>query len=597
MERVSVSWVFRACMLFMLMLSSWGAVSAADVSGTYEPGEVIIQYNDIGSGTAVVSVASSLNAQIGAETILTEEILGVKGLQVVKVPDSMSVPEAVEYYKSNEYVAYAEPNYITYLPNPTDDSGITEENLDIADVPMNFPNDPGFSLQWGLYSNNTTNVSTGRSDIHAPEAWNVSTGSSDVIVAVIDSGVDYNHEDLAENCLSGYDFVNSDTDPMDDNGHGTHCAGILGAVTNNNLGIAGVSWNSKILPVKVFDAAGTSNTVLEIQGILYASEMGADIISCSWGTYYNSEILKEVIDNTPALFVCSSGNDGYDTDKIPHYPSGYDSPHVISVGASDESNLKAWFSNYGVTTVDLMAPGVSIYSTTPGSYGFEDGTSMAVPFVAGTAALIKSEKPANEPVQIKNLLMSTVDKKYWLNQSCVSGGRLNAYNALSQVLPLQADFSANPASGTIPLNVQFTDHSTGEPTKWHWSFGDGYESTTQNPVHLYMKPGRYSITLTVSNEGLSSVAEKENYIHVKPPYQPVKAFPDGTGGNYPTPTDPDDDGLFEDINGNGWLEYDDTKLLFNQILFAMKEEPIGQFDFDGSGFIGFGDVVKLYQMV
>lgn len=112
-----------------------------------------------------------------------------------------------------------------------------------------------------------------------------------------------------------------------------------------------------------------------------------------------------------------------------------------------------------------------------------------------------------------------------------------------------------------------------------------------------MKPGKYSVTLTIFKEGLSSFAEMEDYINVKPPFQPVKAFPDKKGGYHPVPTDQDDDGLFEDINGNGWLEYGDPKLLFDQILFAIKEEPVGQFDFDGSGFIGFGDVVKLYQMV
>jgi len=595
MERVSVSWILRVTLLLMLLLSAWGAVQAEDITGKYVPGEVIVRYADIGSGTAIASVASSLDAEIGAETILTEEQLGMKGMQVVRVPDTTSVPDAVHYYKSSEYVVFAEPNYIMKLPMSTSNSNSSVQGLEGETPDMTIPDDPDFGLQWGLY--NTQNISTGRADISAPEAWNVSTGSPDVIVAVVDSGVDYNHEDLSENCLSGYDFVNFDYDPMDDNGHGTHCAGIISAVTNNAIGVAGVSWNSKILPVKVFDVNGESNTVTEIMGIIYAAEQGADIISCSWGGDSYSEALKETIESTPALFVCSSGNSGRDTDENPEYPASYNSANIISVGSSDEYDLISWFSNYGATSVDLVAPGENIYSTIPGNYGLMNGTSMSASFVSGTAALIKSERSSYDAGQIKNLILNTVDQKFWLNETCVTGGRLNAYRSLSQILPLIAEFKATPSSGTIPLTVQFTDISSGEPDSWQWSFGDGFESTMQNPVHLYMKPGIYSITLTVFKQGLSSIAEKPSLIHVKPPYQPVKQFPGDKGGLYPLPTDPDDDGLFDDINGNGWLEYGDPKLLFEQMIFAMGEEPIGQFDFDGNGFIGFGDVVKLYQMV
>jgi subtilisin family serine protease len=317
-------------MLCILIMGVSGGVQADTQPGTYVPGEVIVKYADIGSGTAVASVASSLNAGIGAETIYSEDTLGIKGMQVVKVPDTTSVPDAVKYYKSNEYVAYAEPNYITYLPSPIGKNENLAQSLENEAAGMTIPNDPDFNLQWGLY--NTQNSSFGRADISAPEAWNISTGSSEVIVAVIDSGVDYNHEDLADNCISGYDFVNNDDDPMDDNGHGTHCAGTISAVTNNSIGIAGVSWNSKILPVKVFDATGQSNTVLEILGILYAKEQGADIISCSWGSYIYSEALKETIESTPALFVCAAGNEGYNSDEIPFYPAGYNIAHIISVG-------------------------------------------------------------------------------------------------------------------------------------------------------------------------------------------------------------------------------------------------------------------------
>jgi subtilisin family serine protease len=501
----------------------------------------------------------------------------------------------VNFYKSNEHVSFAEPNYITSLPTPVTKTEGNVQSQNKTSGGMTIPNDPDFGLQWGLY--NTSISGSDRADIHAPEAWNITTGSSDVIVAVIDTGVDYTHEDLADNCINGYDFVNMDDDPMDDHGHGTHCAGIISAVTDNNIGIAGISWNSKILPIKSFSSAGYSSTSQEIMGINYAKERGANIISCSWGGPTYSAALKEAIESTPALFVCAAGNDAVNCDSTPEYPASYDSANIISVGASDANDAMTWFSNYGSTTIDLMAPGEGIYSTIPGGYEYMDGTSMATPFVSGTAALVKSLKSAYEPVQIKNLIMNTVDQKSGLSGVCVTGGRLNAYNTLYKNLPLEAAFTATPTNGTIPLNVKFTDTSFGTPDAWHWSFGDGFESTAQNPTHMYMLPGKYTVTLTVYNGELSSIAEKTNLIQVKPPYQPVKQFPDGKGGYYPFPTDPDGDGLYEDINGNGWLEYGDPKLFFDQMIFAMKGEPVGQFDFDGNGFIGFGDVVALYQMV
>ena len=162
------------------------------------PGEVIVRYADIGSGTAIASVASSLNTEIGADTIYSEEKLGIKGMQVVRIPDTMSVTEAVQYFKSNEYVSYAEPNYVTYLPGPIGGTGNSIREAGEDTPGMTIPDDPDFNLQWGLY--NTLNINTERADISAPEAWNISTGSPDIIVAVIDTGVDFSRRS-ADNCL------------------------------------------------------------------------------------------------------------------------------------------------------------------------------------------------------------------------------------------------------------------------------------------------------------------------------------------------------------------------------------------------------------
>lgn len=164
-------------------------------------------------------------------------------------------------------------------------------------------------------------------------------------------------------------------------------------------------------------------------------------------------------------------------------------------------------------------------------------------------------------------------------------------------LPLTADFTADKTNGYIPLFVNFTDTSTGTPSQWEWSFGDGSYSSEKSPTHLYMIPGKFNTTLTVRRGSLEATKDYPVTISVKPPYQELQPFPDGKGGSYLVPTDPDNDGLYEDVNGNGWLEYDDVRVFFEQILFAMKNEPEKLFDFDSNGFIGFGDVMELYGMI
>jgi len=586
MERSMKTGLFGIYLLTILALLISGGVSADVVQNQFVPNELIVRYVDAGTGTVSDSVASSLNAQIGAQQIIPGSDFNIPGMQIVEIPEQTSMSDAIAHYEANPLVKYAEPNYIVSIA-----------------ASQTIPDDPYFPLQWGLYNSDSTTNSTqnvtgdDRADIHAPEAWNITTGSSDIIVAVIDTGIDYTHEDLKANCLAGIDLVNDDNDPMDDNGHGTHCAGIIGATTNNQIGVAGVSWNSKVLPIKAFDLNGNSDTATIISAITYARENGAQIISCSWVGSNYSQALKDAIDDTPSLFVCSAGNSGVDIDVNPQYPASYISPNIISVGATDNSDELTGFSNYGATSVDLMAPGQDIYSTIPNGYGNMSGTSMSVPFVSGTAALVMSQKQDYSPTQIKNIILDAVDAKSDLYGTCVTGGRLNAYNGLSEVFPLSANFKGVPTSGSFPLTVQFIDQSSGEPESWNWIFGDGFSSTEQNPTHVYMKRGNFTVSLTVSKEGMSTKSEKHGYILVKPPYQPVKAFPDGYDRYYPPPTDPNNDGMYEDINGNGLFEYGDPTLLFDQIFFAIKDEPVGQFDFDGNGFIGFGDVVALYRMI
>ena len=326
------------------------------------------------------------------------------------------------------------------------------------------PNDPLFGQLWGL--NNTgqsvkTATGTPDADIDAPEAWSTTTGSSSVVVAVIDSGVDTNHPDLAANiwtnpgescagCASdgadndgngfvddvhGWDFVNDDNNPFDDHGHGTHVAGTIGATGSNGLGVTGVNWSVRIMPLKFIGANGQGTADDAVRAILYATRMGAVVSNNSWGGEEFSQALEDAIADADAhgsLFVSAAGNSARDTDARPDYPSGFDLPNVLTVGATDQNDMRAWFSNYGKRSVDLAAPGTNIYSTWPGgSYRFLDGTSMAAPHATGVAALAKAAFPSASAVGLKTLLLRTVDPNASFAGLSSTGGRLNARSAVT----------------------------------------------------------------------------------------------------------------------------------------------------------------------
>ena len=236
------------------------------------------------------------------------------------------------------------------------------------------PNDPGWINQSGWLS------------IRAPQGWDLSTGSPAVTIAIIDTGVDYFHPEFAGKLLSGYDFVNLDTDPQDDHGHGTHVAGIAAATGNNGLGLAGVAWGARLLPVKVLDRNGNGSNSTAAAGIIWATDHGAQVINLSFGGEKASQVLSDAVQYAAArgvILVAAAGNTG----RLGIlYPARY-SP-VIAVGAVDSARQRAWFSNYG-PGLDLVAPGVSIYSTIVGGYGYKNGTSMAAPFVSGLAAILR----------------------------------------------------------------------------------------------------------------------------------------------------------------------------------------------------------------
>jgi len=282
--------------------------------------------------------------------------------------------------------------------------------------------------------------------IGSDEAWKTTRGSQDVVVAVIDTGVDYNHEDLSfnmwrnpnpdKNDLVGWDFIHNDNLPFDDNMHGTHCAGSIGAVGGNGKGVSGVNQRVSIMALKFLSGEGSGDTAGAIKAIDYAIGHGAKVLSNSWGGKGDEDNkgLREAIARAEAkdvLFVAAAGNDSSDNDKDPTWPASFNEPNMLTVAATDKSDAMASFSNYGVKSVHLGAPGAGIYSTVPGnSYKSLSGTSMACPHVAGAAALVWAAHPKYTHKEVKKCLMESVDQISALNGKTITGGRLNVAKAV-----------------------------------------------------------------------------------------------------------------------------------------------------------------------
>ncbi len=499
----------------------------------YVPGEIIIKYKNT-DGISAMSVASTKLASLGAEVTDDFSAEGLKGMQMIDVNTSVSVEKAIEELNKSSYVAYAEPNYVIQLSLPSTPELPGNESFGAQSL-SSAPNDPRFSEQWAL-SNTGQNSGTSGADIGALSAWSVSKGSDSIVVAVIDTGVDYSHPDLAANIwtnpgeiagngidddgngyiddVHGWDFINNDNDPMDDNGHGTHCAGVIGAVGNNGIGISGVNQKVKIMPLKFLRADGSGDVAASLNAIAYARKMGANVISCSWGGTAKSQALEDAISATNTLFACAAGNSGINTDTIPQYPSCFTEAQIISVAASTAKDGIPSYSNYGPSSVDVAAPGDGILSTYPTSLGSQymsmKGTSMATPHVAGLAALLLSKKPGLTPAELKSLLMSNVDKISAWSGKTVTGGRIDAGKTLSTL--------AGGSVTTLP-------------------------------------------------------------------------------GQSNAPKDLNGDGVYEDLNGNGRLEFADVSLFFKYMDWIKPNEPVAAFDVSGNAKIDYSDLVKLFQSI
>jgi len=342
--------------------------------------------------------------------------------------------------------------------------GVAGIEPDFAIRPTAVPNDPSFREQWGL-RNTGQSGGTGGGDIAAVAAWDVTTGSRSVVVAVIDSGFDYTHPDLAANVwrnpgevpgdgidndangfvddVHGWDFANDDADPMDGDGHGTHVAGTIGAVGDNGVGVTGVAWQVSIMGLKFLDAEGSGYTSDAIAAISYATRMrrefGVNVVATnnSWGGGDRSLALRAAIADGGAagiLFVTAAGNDGVNGDRRANYPANEDLDAVITVTATNRSNRLPSFATYGQVHVDLAAPGAAIRSTIPGGgYATYSGTSMAAPHVTGTIALVAAANPAASATAIRGAILSTTRPLAALAGKTVTGGLLDAAAAVRAI--------------------------------------------------------------------------------------------------------------------------------------------------------------------
>jgi subtilisin family serine protease len=403
--------------------------------------EVLVKFKSGVSSEAIDALTARLHDRV------EDRIENAEGWEAIDDLDNADAASIVAQYSQLPEVGYAEPNYEINL----------EETNAGPLVPI-LPHDPQFNDQWALANSGQRGGKQG-ADISATLAWATTTGTDKLVVAVLDTGVDYTHEDLVENMwirpatmapyhdnelgtiddLNGFNAIDTAADPMDDNGHGTHCAGIIGAEGENSIGIAGVNWKVQIMPLKFLNAGGSGSTKDAIEAINYVinrkkAGVNVRIISASWGSTQKSRALGDVIRKAyenDILFVAAAGNSSVDNDRTPHYPSSY--PNVISVAALDRNDQLASFSNFGVKSVMIGAPGVDILSTwLDNEYEEKSGTSMATPVVSGVAALVLAKNPRMSAEDLSKRLMNSTDPIIALKGKTVTGGRINAAKALGE---------------------------------------------------------------------------------------------------------------------------------------------------------------------
>lgn len=425
-------------------------------------------------GAPIRAAGGNIKKQLDASNILNVEF--------PEATDERYLAAVIDFLKGDARIEIVEPDFLV------------KANA--------VPNDPRFSETWGL-----SNPSNGI-DIKAVSAWDLTTGSRSVVVGIIDSGIDCTHTDLVANCWinpgesgtdsqgrlkksngvdddgngyiddwQGWNFVSNNNKPADDNHHGTHVAGTIGAIGNNATGVAGVNWQVSLVPLKFLDSSGSGYISDAIAAIDYATRLNFFGTNNSWGGGGYSALMAQAIQraNTAnSVFVAAAGNEQNDNDAVASYPSAYNYPNVIAVAAIDSNGNLAWFSNYGAKTVAVAAPGVDILSTTPGhNYEKLSGTSMAAPHVTGTLALLKSRYPQDTPAIVISRLVESVTPRQSLTGKVKTGGSINAYGAMNA----GPDITPPSMPGSIRVSSRTMNSAAME---WTPSGDDGTAGTASS---------------------------------------------------------------------------------------------------------------------
>ncbi|MEW6073956.1 MAG: S8 family serine peptidase [Planctomycetota bacterium] len=521
--------------------------AAAEVVGhsPYVEGQLLVRF------AVPTPMEAAIEALAGERYFVDRPLIRAMDLYLVRILDGTPVRDAIEELRANGRVRYASPDHLV--------------------SPRNVPNDPSFSQQWNM--NNTGQTGgTPDADIDAVEAWDIGTGTGAFVVAIVDGGMQINHPDLTANIWAnaievggspgvdddgngyiddknGWDaYSNDGTIPIDD--HGTHVAGIAGARGNNGAGVAGVNWDVDLMAVA--GASGVTSTVmlaygyaddLKVQWLTSGGTEGANVVStnssfgvdyanCAAPPYTQWNDAYDTMGSHGILSAAATMNIDANVDVTGDVPTGCSSDYLVTVTNTDHNDQKG-YAGYGATTIDLGAPGTSIRSTVSGSgYASYTGTSMASPHVAGTVAFLHSvasasfgalraADPAGAALELKSVLLATVDVIASLNGKTVSDGRLNLNNAAIAMrdwggtVDPRADFAGSPTAGDEDLLVAFTDLSTGTGLySWSWTFGDGGTSAAQNPSYTYVDPGTYTVSLTVTGTNGSDTKTRNGYIVV-----------------------------------------------------------------------------------
>lgn len=521
-----------AAMLAMFTTAGAWAVEGVDAEPASMPGRLLVKFK---------SELAAADAEAGAVQLGAREVRRLRAggkaqtrvanrWRLMLFAEDANIGQIMERVSRLPGVAWVEPDYIVYA----------------AEI----PNDSRFNELWGMHNTGQTG-GTADADIDAPEAWDILAGGN-TLVAVVDTGIDYNHPDLAANVWSnpgeiagnfvdddgngyvddtrGWDFVSNDNNPFDDNSHGTHVSGTIAAVGNNSQGVVGVNRSASIMPLKFLNASGSGSTADAVEAIYYAIDNGAKVMNHSWGGGGFSQSLSDAFtasQNANIVMAVAAGNSSRNIDTSPTYPASLPQPNIIAVAATTHNDALASFSNYGAAGVDLGAPGEAILSSVPNNgYSSFNGTSMATPHVAGAASLLLAAQPGLGFQQVKDLLMTTADPVPALAGRTVSGGRLNLHDALAAVgnpppvnqLPVAAAggdrIMARRTAAVLDGTASFDPDGSIAGYAWTSSHRGAIllNATTATPtvaISRFMTVGTVvTITLTVTdNEGATDTDE------------------------------------------------------------------------------------------